>query len=112
MPWEGWVTIVVVTLFIVGLARNWTAPDLLSIACLSLLVAIGSVTGSDRFPSAGEALAGMGFLANYGGSMVCRGGRADSNRRHGVDRATVVGGPHGCGRVEVAPARDDAKRVL
>ncbi len=60
MPWEGWVTIVVVTVFIVGLARNWTAPDVLSVACLSLLVAIGSVTGSDRLPSAGEALAGMG----------------------------------------------------
>lgn len=60
MPWEGWVTIAVVIVFIVGLARNWTAPDVLSLACLSLLVAIGSVAGSDRLPTAGKALAGMG----------------------------------------------------
>jgi di/tricarboxylate transporter len=42
------------------LARNWTAPDVLSVACLSLLVAIGVATGSDRLPTAGEPLAGMG----------------------------------------------------
>lgn len=58
--WEAWVTIAVVILFIVGLARNWTAPDLLSIACLSLLVAIGAVTGSKLLPTAGQALSGMG----------------------------------------------------
>ncbi len=60
MVWEGWVTIAVVILFIVGLARNWTAPDLLSIACLALLVAVGAVTGSDRLPTAAQALSGMG----------------------------------------------------
>ena len=60
MLWEGWVTIVVVALFIVGLARNWTAPDVLSIACLVLLVALGALTGSERLPSAREALSGMG----------------------------------------------------
>lgn len=58
--WEGWVTIAVVILFIVGLARNWTAPDLWAIACLSLLVAIGAVTGSKLLPTAGQALSGMG----------------------------------------------------
>jgi len=60
MVWEGWVTIAVVILFIVGLARGWTTPDLLSIACLALLVAIGAVTGSDRLPTAAQALSGMG----------------------------------------------------
>jgi di/tricarboxylate transporter len=60
MVWEGWVTIVVVALFIVGLARNWAAPDVLSIACLVLLVAVGDLTGSERLPSAREALSGMG----------------------------------------------------
>ncbi|NLF68768.1 MAG: SLC13 family permease [Candidatus Anammoximicrobium sp.] len=60
MPWEAWITIAVVMLFIVGLARNWTAPDLLSMTCLALLVAIGSLTGSDRLPTASRALSGMG----------------------------------------------------
>ena len=60
MIWEGWVTIAVVILFIIGLARNWGPPDLVSIACLALLVTIGSLTGSDHLPGAGEALAGMG----------------------------------------------------
>ncbi len=60
MPWEGWVTIMVVIVFIVGLARNWTAPDVLSMACLAILFAIGALTGSDRLPTAAEALAGMG----------------------------------------------------
>ena len=59
MVWEGWVTIMVVALFIVGLARNWTAPDVLSVACLVLLVAIGASTGSERLPTAGEALSGL-----------------------------------------------------
>jgi di/tricarboxylate transporter len=60
MAWEGWVTIAVVTLFMVGLARNWTAPDVLGIACLTLLVAIGALTGSERLPAPSEALSGMG----------------------------------------------------
>ncbi|MHB8900905.1 MAG: SLC13 family permease [Thermoguttaceae bacterium] len=60
MPWEGWVTILVVAGFIVGLARNWLAPDVMSISCLTLLVTVGALTGSDRLPTAGEALAGMG----------------------------------------------------
>ncbi|MCU0977740.1 MAG: SLC13 family permease [Pirellulaceae bacterium] len=60
MPWEGWVTIVVVALFSVGLARNWTAPDVLSIACLALLVALGALTESERLPTASEAMSGMG----------------------------------------------------
>ncbi|MCU0978854.1 MAG: SLC13 family permease, partial [Pirellulaceae bacterium] len=60
MIWEGWVTIAVVVLFIVGLARGWAAPDLLSLACLAVLVTIGSLTGSRHLPGPGEALAGMG----------------------------------------------------
>lgn len=60
MPWEGWFTIATVAIFIVGLARNWTAPDILSLACLALLVAVGEASGSSRLPSAGEALSGMG----------------------------------------------------
>ncbi len=60
MVWEAWVTIAVVILFIVGLARGWTTPDLLSMACLALLVAIGAISGSDRLPTAAQALSGMG----------------------------------------------------
>ncbi len=60
MAWEAWVTIAVVTLFIVGLARNWAAPDLLSMSCLTLLIGVGAVTGTDRLPSAAQALSGMG----------------------------------------------------
>ncbi len=59
MIWEGWVTIAVVVLFIVGLARSWAAPDLLSLACLAALVTVGSLTGSSHLPKPGDALAGM-----------------------------------------------------
>jgi di/tricarboxylate transporter len=59
MEWEGYITIAVVILFIVGLARSWAAPDLLSLTCLTALVTIGALTGSDRLPGPGEALAGM-----------------------------------------------------
>ncbi len=60
MTWEGWATITVVAMFILGLARGWAAPDLLSLACLAILVMLGALTGSDQLPGAGEALAGMG----------------------------------------------------
>lgn len=59
MAWEGYITIAVVILFIVGLARAWAAPDLLSLTCLTILTTIGALTGSDRLPGPGEALAGM-----------------------------------------------------
>ena len=59
MEWEGYLTIAVVGLFIIGLARNWAAPDLLSLSCLAILVTIGSLSGSRRLPGAAEALAGM-----------------------------------------------------
>jgi len=59
MEWEGYTTVTVVILFIIGLARGWAAPDLLSLTCLAALVTIGSLTGSPRLPGPGEALAGM-----------------------------------------------------
>jgi di/tricarboxylate transporter len=60
MSWEGWVTLGVVTLFIVGLARTWAAPDMLALGAMALLVLVGELARTDKLPSAASAVANFG----------------------------------------------------
>jgi di/tricarboxylate transporter len=60
MPWEAWLTISIVVLLIIGLARNWAAPDLLVVGSLSVLMLVGVVFGTDELPSPSDAVAGFG----------------------------------------------------
>ncbi|HUG91538.1 MAG TPA: SLC13 family permease [Planctomycetaceae bacterium] len=53
-------TLGVVALFIIGLARNWAAPDMLALAAMTLLVLIGELAQSDKLPSITEAVANFG----------------------------------------------------
>lgn len=60
MAWEAWVTLGVVVLLIVGLARSWAGPDLIIIGALTLLIVIGTIFDSDKLPGAADAVAGFG----------------------------------------------------
>jgi len=59
MAWEAWVTLAVVGVIIVGLARNWGGPDLLLLGGLTILMTIGTVWGSQRLPTPREAVLGF-----------------------------------------------------
>lgn len=60
MTWEAWFTFAVVLGLLVGLARRWAGADLLCLTALTVVVLVGSVTGSDKLPDAGKAVAGFG----------------------------------------------------
>jgi len=60
MSWEAWYTLGIVVLMILALARNWAPTDLIMLGCLTLLVAAHAVSGSDKLPDAGTAVAGFG----------------------------------------------------
>jgi di/tricarboxylate transporter len=64
MTWEAWVTVGVVILFILGLARSWAAPDLLAVAAMTLLVLAGEAArlfGQETsLPTASAAVANFG----------------------------------------------------
>lgn len=63
MPWEAWFTVGVVCLLIVSLARNWGPPDLLALGCLTLLIVVGELSGSNRLPAPEDAVANFGSTA-------------------------------------------------
>lgn len=58
--WEAWLTVGIVALLIVGLARNWGPADLLALGSLTLLVVIGEISGSDKLPSPKMAVSNFG----------------------------------------------------
>lgn len=63
MPWEAWFTVGVVLLLIVGLARSWGPPDLLALGSLTLLIVVGSLSGSTLLPTPEDAVANFGSSA-------------------------------------------------
>jgi len=60
MHWEAWFTIGAVCVLIIGLARNWGPPDLLTLGALALLVVVGEVSQSPILPTPKRAVAGFG----------------------------------------------------
>lgn len=60
MTWEAWFAVGVTFLVVVGLARRWAGPDLVLMAGVTALAAVGLVTGSPRLPSPAAAVAGFG----------------------------------------------------
>ncbi len=60
MTWEAWLTCASLLVLFVALLRNWAPTDLLMMAVLTFLVAVGELVGSDRLPRAAEAVAGLG----------------------------------------------------
>ncbi len=63
MNWEAWAAVAAVVVLLVGLARNWAPPDLLVLCVLACLVLAGELTGSERLPSAHDAVAGLANTA-------------------------------------------------
>ena len=60
MGWEAWFTLALVLSLIVALARNLAAPDTLFLAALTIIMTVGSVSGSDLLPSTQSLVAGFG----------------------------------------------------
>jgi len=58
MPWEAWVSLVVVLLILFALARNLAGPDVVLVGGVLVLTLFNIV--SERFPSAREAAAAFG----------------------------------------------------
>jgi len=69
MGWEAWMTVGLVVLLVVALARNMGPPDLLTLGALTILVVTGEVSRwkilpdwlrSELLPTAGQAVSGFG----------------------------------------------------
>lgn len=60
MAWEAWLTIAVTVFVIVALARAWAGSDLVVMAGVTGLTAIGMLAGSEKLPDAADAFAGFG----------------------------------------------------
>ncbi|MBI1337207.1 MAG: SLC13 family permease [Phycisphaera sp.] len=60
MAWEAWFCIGVVVLVFVALVRNLAAPDIVFLGAMALIVAAAGITGSDKLPTAAQAVAGFG----------------------------------------------------
>lgn len=60
MTWEAWVTILVIVLMILALARNWAGPDVIVLGALALLMTIASLARTDLLPSPAAAVRGFG----------------------------------------------------
>ena len=56
MEWEAWFTISTVCVLILAMARGWAPPDLLAVCALTLILAMGQLSGSDLLPSPREAV--------------------------------------------------------
>ncbi|MCH2171637.1 SLC13 family permease [Myxococcota bacterium] len=63
MDWQGWLTLGVVALALVGMIREFAAPDLIMMAALFTLAAFGILTPEETFSGfANPALAAVGLL--------------------------------------------------
>jgi di/tricarboxylate transporter len=62
LEWEAIVSLLVAAGLLVGLAFRVAATDLLAIAALAVLVLVQNLTGTDKLPSAVDALSGFGSL--------------------------------------------------
>ena len=63
MDWQGWFTLAVLALMVVGLARGIAQPDLIVMAGLFTLAAVGILTPAETFSGfANPALAAVGAL--------------------------------------------------
>lgn len=60
MAWEAWFTLAIVTVVLIGLARNLASPAVLLFAALGALMTVQGVTGTQRLPSPAQAVAGFG----------------------------------------------------
>jgi di/tricarboxylate transporter len=60
LAWEAWFTIGLIAMLIVSLAKNWGPPDMLALGCVTLLIVVGSLVGTDLLPTPEAAMARFG----------------------------------------------------
>lgn len=60
MGWEAWLTLAVIGVLMVGLARNWAGPDLLVMAALTFLVLVGELRDTEELPDPASAVREFG----------------------------------------------------
>jgi di/tricarboxylate transporter len=61
-PWELWYSLLVVTIMIYGLARNYAA-DMITMGCLALVLVASPFSAGKRLPSVEQTIAGFGNSA-------------------------------------------------
>ncbi|MBI2956389.1 MAG: SLC13 family permease [Acidobacteria bacterium] len=59
MGWEAGVTLAMIALVLVALARNWAAADIVMVGALTTIIVIGAVSGTDKLPGPAEAIRGF-----------------------------------------------------
>ena len=63
MEWQGWLTLIVVLLALVGMLREVAGPDLIMMAALFALAGCGVITPAETFAGfSNPALAAVGVL--------------------------------------------------
>ena len=60
MGWEAWLVLVVVVFMVYALAREWSAPDALSVGCLLVFVVAQGLFDTKLLPTAKQAFEGFG----------------------------------------------------
>ena len=60
MGWEAWLVLVVVAFMVYALAREWCAPDALTVGCLLVLVIAQGLFDTQHLPTAKQAFEGFG----------------------------------------------------
>ena len=60
MGWEAWLALVVVVFMVYALAREWGAPDTLTVGCLLVLVIAQGLFDTQHLPTAKQAFEGFG----------------------------------------------------
>ncbi len=101
LEWQGWLTLAVIVLALVGMVREVAAPDIVMMAALFLLAATGVLSPAETFSGfANPALAAVGALFVVSAALRETGaleivtawlfGRANSERR-GLVRVSAPG---------------------
>ena len=60
MGWEAWLVLVVVAFMVFALAREWSAPDALSVGCLLVFIVAQGLWDTKLLPTAKQAFEGFG----------------------------------------------------
>lgn len=60
MEWEAWFTVGTICVLIFAMARGWAPPDLLAFSGLTLIIAVGELSGSTLLPSPRDAVSQFG----------------------------------------------------
>ena len=60
MGWEAWLVLIVVATMVFALAREWCAPDALTVGCLLMLVIAQGLFDTKSLPNAKQAFEGFG----------------------------------------------------